>query len=127
MGGKQMEDTIHSAVRSNHGRTPPQLCGKPSRVLCQAKLTATFEQLQQRLTQTRLESIGDTMPATQLEWVAKEASSLSWMSGFPLLFFPLLFEEKTALALDQHRRQKAIHARSRELLGRGPDPGKRLS
>jgi len=47
---------------------------------------------------------------------ANEAAALAWVTGYPLLVFPGLFEEKAASALHQFERQLEITQRSRELL-----------
>jgi len=69
------------------------------------------------LTQERLQPVENRQHATQVKWAAEEASSLAWTTGYPCLFFPLLFEEKSASALQRARRQDEIHERSRQLLG----------
>jgi len=79
--------------------------------------TAAFETLQRRLTQERLQSVENRQHATQVKWAAEEASPLAWATGYPWLFFPLLFDEKSANALHRARRQDEIHERSRQLLG----------
>ena len=51
-----------------------------------------------------------------LRRAANEAAALAWATFYPLLVFPVLFEEKTAAALRQAQRQARIYADSRELL-----------
>ena len=93
------------------------LCGPPSHVHAQVAMRTTFETLQRKLTQDRLRTVENLQHATHVKWAADEASSLAWTTGYPLLFFPSLFEEKSELALHRARRQDEIHARSRDLLG----------
>jgi hypothetical protein len=92
----------------------------PDSPLCtthQADHAAAFQHLQRRLMRDRLRSVDDLHHATHVKWASDEASSLSWATGFPLLFFPSLFEEKSRAALARLKRQDEIHTRSRELLG----------
>jgi hypothetical protein len=52
-------------------------------------------------------------------WVrraANEAAALAWVTPYPLLLFPGLFEEKSRGALLQARRQEQVRQRSLELL-----------
>ena len=51
-----------------------------------------------------------------LRRAANEAAALAWATVFPLLVFPVLFEEKVRLAIQQVERQTRILAESRELL-----------
>lgn len=79
--------------------------------------TSAFVQLQRRLTQDKLRAIDDIQQAVRIRQAAREAEALSWQSGFPLLLFPVLFDEKAAAAIREAIRQAAIYERSRELLG----------
>ncbi|MEY2465858.1 MAG: hypothetical protein QOD03_379 [Verrucomicrobiota bacterium] len=47
---------------------------------------------------------------------ANEAAALAWVTPFPLLVFPELFEEKTETALLQAAKQISVRERSLELL-----------
>jgi len=47
---------------------------------------------------------------------ANEAAALAWVTPYPLLVFPALFEEKAGAALLQVERQKDVRRRSLELL-----------
>ena len=47
---------------------------------------------------------------------ANEAAALAWATRYPLLLFPLLFEEKASLALLQAERQESVRRRSLQLL-----------
>jgi hypothetical protein len=40
---------------------------------------------------------------------ANEAAFLAWLTSYPLLTFPCLFEEKTAAATEQARRQAQLY------------------
>jgi hypothetical protein len=47
---------------------------------------------------------------------ANEAEALAWVTPYPLLVFPALFEEKAEAALARAQRQEDVFERSRELL-----------
>ena len=51
-----------------------------------------------------------------LRRAANEAAAVAWMTPFPLLFLPTLFEEKSVMARRQVARQRMVTARSRELV-----------
>jgi hypothetical protein len=51
-----------------------------------------------------------------LRRAANDAAALAWATLFPLLVFPVLFEEKIEAALRQAERQARILESSRELL-----------
>jgi len=76
-----------------------------------------LRELQQQLSRNQIDSLDQAHHAPEVHWAATEASALSWTTPFPLLFYPALFEEKVASALERARRQDRIHQRSRELLG----------
>jgi hypothetical protein len=46
-----------------------------------------------------------------LRRAANDAAALAWATVFPLLVFPVLFEEKTAVAVRQAERQARIYSR----------------
>jgi hypothetical protein len=74
-----------------------------------------FERLKTRLLAKQLAGTKPELNAP-LRRAANEAAALAWVTFYPLLVFPLLFEEKTAVALRQAQRQARIYADSRELL-----------
>ncbi len=51
-----------------------------------------------------------------LRRAANEAAALAWATVFPLLLFPVLFEEKARVAAQQAERQARILAETRDLL-----------
>ena len=61
---------------------------------------------------------GPTKPELNapLRRAANEAAALAWVTLYPLLVFPVLFEEKAAAAVRQTERQARIYATSRQLL-----------
>jgi hypothetical protein len=75
-----------------------------------------FEQLKKRLlTETLLNTAKPELnPA--IRRAANEAAALAWVTFYPLLLFPVLFEEKIRLALRQAERQARIYSKSPELM-----------
>ena len=74
-----------------------------------------FERLKSRLLAEQLAAAAPELNAP-LRRAANEAAALAWVSYYPLLVFPALFEEKTAAAVRHAKRQARIYAASRELL-----------
>jgi hypothetical protein len=75
-----------------------------------------LERLKARLLASLLTDLGNPRHNVYARRAANEASALAWVTPYPLLVFPALFEEKLTLALLQAERQKAIRQRSLELL-----------
>jgi hypothetical protein len=81
-----------------------------------ANLESNFEQLKNRLLAERLADDEAAELNAPLRRAANEAAALAWVTCYPLLVFPALFEEKTAAAVRQAERQARIYANSRELV-----------
>ena len=81
-----------------------------------ARQEAELERLKAQLLAERLEGRGETQLLSHLRRAANEAASLAWVTRYPLLVFPALFEEKADVALLRAERQEQIRQRSRELL-----------
>ncbi len=75
-----------------------------------------FERLKNLLLAERLEAALDPECNSPLRGAANEAAALAWVTPYPLLVFPALFEEKAADALARAERQQEVLQRSRELL-----------
>jgi hypothetical protein len=74
-----------------------------------------FERLKNRLlTQELTQATAPGFPAL-LRRAANDAAALAWDTVFPLLVFPVLFEEKAEVALRQLKKQARIYRNSREL------------
>jgi hypothetical protein len=82
-----------------------------------AALESRFEELQTSLLAVRLEEVWEPRLNSQMRRAANEAAALAWVTPYPLLVFPVLFEEKAELALKVAERQDAVRQRTRELLG----------
>ena len=73
-----------------------------------------FDRLKNQLLAQQLAEMPVTELNTPLRHAANEAAALAWVTLYPLLVFPVLFEEKTAMAVRQARRQARIFKNSRE-------------
>jgi hypothetical protein len=74
-----------------------------------------FEKLKIQLLEERLAQ-DDGELSSYLRRAANEAASLAWVTAYPLLVFPALFEERANAATVQAERQQQIRRRSMELL-----------
>jgi hypothetical protein len=75
-----------------------------------------FERLKDGLLAQKLQQATKVDLNAPLRRAANEAAALAWVTLFPLLVFPVLFEEKTAAALRQAERQARIYTHTRELI-----------
>jgi hypothetical protein len=75
-----------------------------------------LEELKHRLLRERLDDLAEPALNGHVRRAANEAVALAWVTAYPLLMFPVLFEEKTATALLQAKRQISVRQRSLELL-----------
>ena len=75
-----------------------------------------LERLKTRLLAKWLETRWDPQSDGQLRRAANEAAALAWVTRYPLLIFPALFEELAQAALLRAERQERVRQRSRELL-----------
>ena len=81
-----------------------------------ARQEAELERLKAQLLAERLEGREETRLLSHLRRAANDAAALAWVTRYPLLVFPALFEEKVDAALLRAERQEQIRQRSRELL-----------
>jgi hypothetical protein len=81
-----------------------------------AQQEAELERLKTRLLSEWLETRWDPQSDDPLRRAANEAAALAWVTRYPLLVFPAVFEEKAEAALLQAWRQEQVRERSRELL-----------
>jgi len=74
-----------------------------------------FERLKNRLlTETLLATARPELNAS-IRRAANEAAALAWVTFYPLLVFPALFEEKLQHALRHAERQARVYAHSHQL------------
>jgi hypothetical protein len=69
---------------------------------------AEFERLHARLLTRELNEAATPELGYPLRRAAAEAAAIAWETALPLLVFPVLFEEKTAVAMRQSNRQARI-------------------
>ena len=84
--------------------------------LFRAVQESRFERLKRQLLTERLATAWDPDFGSHLRRAANEAAALAWTTRYPLLVFPVLFEEKVADAEVRIERQAEVRRRSRELL-----------
>lgn len=84
----------------------------PLRALREAEL----ERLKRRLLVERLETVWDPRMTVRVRRAANEAVALAWVTPYPMLVFPGLFEEKVEEERVRAERQEDVLERSRELL-----------
>ena len=72
--------------------------------------------LKDRLLVDRLNEAPDLETGQGIRQAANEAAALAWVTPYPLLVFPVLFDEKAREAEYRLERQEEIRQRSRELL-----------
>ena len=75
-----------------------------------------FERLKAEMLREKLKELWEPEFNSVLRGVANEAAALAWVTAYPLLVFPGLFEEKAAAAMARAARQDWVFQRSRELL-----------
>jgi hypothetical protein len=86
--------------------------GNPSRL----ELETRFEQLKDRLLREYLEKLADPGLNSRLRQAASRAAELAWVTCYPLLFFPALFEEKAGAIMVRPEAQEQDTGRE-ELIG----------
>jgi hypothetical protein len=75
-----------------------------------------FERLKHQLLARFLSETSRPEFAVLFRRAAREAAGLAWLTPYPLLVFPGLFEEKARSALERGLHQEQIRERSLELL-----------
>jgi hypothetical protein len=77
--------------------------------------TATLAHLKNRLLRETLEASPREPVASLLRLTATEAEAQAWLTGFPLLTFPVLFEEKAEQVRRYAARQSRLRSRTSTL------------
>lgn len=75
-----------------------------------------LERLKHKLLRERLANVLNVALVVPLRRAANEAAALAWVTPYPLLVFPELFEEKLRLARLQVARQMRVRSQSPELI-----------
>ena len=81
-----------------------------------ARQDGELERLKNQLLQERLEGICESRLRSSLRRAANDAAALAWVTRYPLLVFPVLFDEKARAAWQRAERQNQVRKRTRELL-----------
>jgi hypothetical protein len=74
---------------------------------------ARFNQLTEQLIQRLVADVQDLLPENMVRQAVIEAEALAWSTPFPLLFLPVLAEEKVLTARQWARHQTEILERQR--------------
>ncbi len=72
-------------------------------------VVARFANLKTRLLLEHLNETPEAETHALIMHQASEAALLAWLSTYPLLTFPCLFEERAAAVTDQARRQARLY------------------
>ena len=75
-----------------------------------------FERLKNDLLKERLGALPEPEFNSYVRTAANEAAALAWVTPYPLLVFPTLFEEKADSAVESAEKQEDVFERSRELV-----------
>jgi len=75
-----------------------------------------LEKLKERLLATRLWELTEAGQTVHVRRAANEAAALAWVTPYPTLVFPVLFDEKAKTALLQAEKQEQVRERSALLL-----------
>jgi hypothetical protein len=75
-----------------------------------------FERLKNRLLARELTNAPAPEFTPPIRRAANDAAAIAWGTAFPLLLFPVLFEEKAAAGLNRLEKQAHIYKNSRALL-----------
>ena len=81
-----------------------------------ANLESEFERLKNRLLAETLDETEQPELNAPLRRAANDAAALAWVTFYPLLVFPALFDEKSRAAVRQTARQARIYANSAEII-----------
>ncbi len=112
MKGTQMNEK-HRRVRA---RFAPAVRFNVKTVPVRPAQTAELEQLKNRLLGGLSNGVIDEKSRELLRRAANDAAALVWLTGWPLLLFPLLLEEKVRAAQVQQQRQARVRQRSLDLM-----------
>ena len=110
-------------MKPNYNRVPTQF-GPETRFQVKPAPPAPFratqdtslERLKKRLLARWLNELTEPEINAYVRRAANEAAALAWVTPYPLLVFPALFEEKALTATLQAKRQVSVRQRSLQLL-----------
>jgi hypothetical protein len=81
---------------------------------------AELDEIKERLLEAAVTENDGAELYPAIRAAANEAAALAWNTPFPLLVFPLLFEEKTESARRRLVNQRAVWKRSRRMMDTAP-------
>jgi hypothetical protein len=110
MNTKQTKVTAGFALETRFALQP--VTASPFR----ANFESEFERLKNRLLAETLGQAERPELKVPLRRAANDAAALAWVTFYPLLVFPVLFEEKSRAAVRQAAKQARIYAHSREII-----------
>ena len=119
MGGKEKDKEMNENYRRLPAEFGPETRFevKPAPAApFRAVQESRFETLRARMLAERLAGEWEPEATSRVRRAANEASALAWVTHYPLLVFPVLFEEKAEAASLVAARQREVRQRSRELL-----------
>src|SRR5262245_27071508 len=97
-------------------RTKPKRPDPPARLELKRGREDQFARLQRELLFGRVGEELGTNYNNLIRRAARDAAALAWATPYPLLVFPVLFEEKADSAAERGQRQQRILEVSRDLL-----------
>lgn len=110
-------------MNTNYRRVPtrfaPETCFEVKPVPpapFRATQETALERLKNQLLLRLLNELNEPGVITYVRRAANEAAALAWVTPYPLLTFPGLFEEKAEAALVYAERQESVRERSAELV-----------
>lgn len=110
---KTRNNTVRAEFGPNTRFTPPIMPALPA---YRSAMEAELDRLKDRLLAAELARTTNLEVNVLLRRAANDAVALVWLTPFPLLLLPALFEEKARLARRTANRQALIRERSSELL-----------
>lgn len=110
---KTRTNTVPTKFGPNTRFAPPIV---PTAPTYRNVMETELERLKERLLADELARVADLETNVLLRRAANEAAALVWLTPFPLLLLPGLFEEKARVARRTVGRQTLIRERSSELL-----------
>lgn len=109
---KTRNNTVPTDFGPNTRFAPPNIATTPFRGAAETEL----DRLKDRLLAAELARTTNLEMNVLLRRAANDAVALVWLTAFPLLLLPALFEEKARAARRAASRQALIRERSSELL-----------
>lgn len=110
---KTRNDTVPTEFGPNTRFVPPIVTTTPT---YRGVVETELEKLKERLLATELARTVSLDANVLLRRAANEAVALVWLTPYPLLLLPVLFDEKALAARKSASRQALIRERSNELL-----------